>query len=415
MAIPFFSIDLDNKDIIKTIYNFFIPLNYKKSEDEIILNLKKRFKNKHLNILPSARLGFYLTLRKNFKMGDEIIFSAMSFPLYIKIANELGLKVKLVDVENDTMNIDINTLKKTITKNTKCIIVTHLFGYPCKIDEIKEIANENNIFLIEDCAQSFDTYYKNIETGMYGNVGIFSCSLIKIPTTLSGGILISDDRNLYDYIENWKLNNLDNSMKKKVFLFLKNFISILNSFPFLYSILTSKIFSFLDKFNPRIYRKIVYSGMGINKNKFDPYERSNLSKYQLEFGLGQIKKLEIMKKKRKENTEYIKKYIKNLNNIEFLNYDESINWNYQYFVIKVKKNFKKFNKLLFQYGIHSMEENVWNCLEYNYKIENNDNGNFIVTNRNNPRLLRIQNSSYLKKKHLDKIIDGIKKANENSS
>ena len=79
-----------------------------------------------------------------------------------------------------------------------------------------------------------------------------------------------------------------------------------------------------------------------------------------------------MKKKRKENTEYIKKYIKNLNNIEFLNYDESINWNYQYFVIKVKKNFKKFNKLLFQYGIHSMEENVWNCLEYNYKIENND-------------------------------------------
>ena len=62
-----------------------------------------------------------------------------------------------------------------------------------------------------------------------------------------------------------------------------------------------------------------------------------------------------------------------------------------------------------------MEENVWNCLEYNYKIENNDNGNFIVTNRNNPRLLRIQNSSYLKKKHLDKIIDGIKKANENSS
>ena len=159
MAIPFFSIDLDNKDIIKTIYNFFIPLNYKKSEDEIILNLKKRFKNKYLNILPSARLGFYLTLRKNFKMGDEIIFSAMSFPLYIKIANELGLKVKLVDVENDTMNIDINTLKKTITKNTKCIIVTHLFGYPCKIDEIKEIANENNIFLIEDCAQSFDTYY----------------------------------------------------------------------------------------------------------------------------------------------------------------------------------------------------------------------------------------------------------------
>ena len=50
-----------------------------------------------------------------------------------------------------------------------------------------------------------------------------------------------------------------------------------------------------------------------------------------------------------------------------------------------------------------MEENVWNCLEYNYKIENNDNEKFIVTNRNNPRLLRIQNSSYLKKNILIKL------------
>ena len=58
-------------------------------------------------------------------------------------------------------------------------MVTHLFGYPCKIDEIKKIAKEKNIFLIEDCAQSFDTYYNNIETGMFGDVGIYSCSLIK--------------------------------------------------------------------------------------------------------------------------------------------------------------------------------------------------------------------------------------------
>ena len=66
---------------------------------------------------------------------------------------------------------------------------------------------------------------------------------------------------------------------------------------------------------------------------------------------------------------------------------------------------------LFDEGIHAMEENVWNCLEYNYTIEN-DGNNFDTTFNNNPRLLRIQNSSYLKKKHLDTIIIAIKKANE---
>ena len=411
MAIPFFSIDLNGKDFFKIISNFLLPINYKKSEKEIYFYLQERFKNKYINILPSARLGFYLTLKKNFSNGDEIIFSSMSFPLYIKIANQLELKVKLVDVDEKTMNINHDILKQTITKKTKCIVVTHLFGYPCKIDEIKKIADENNIYLIEDCAQSFDSFYNNTETGMFGNVGIYSCSLIKIPTTLSGGILISSDKDLNEYINNWMSENISFSFKKKISLFIKNIISVINSFPFFYSILTSKIFFFLDKFNPRIYRKIIYSGMGIEQNKFDPKERSSLSKYQLQFGLSQLKKLNIMKMKRKKNMEYIIENTENLENLEFLNYNKSVDWNYQYFVIKIKKEFKKFNKILFDEGIHAMEENVWNCLEYNYTIENYSN-NFDTTLNNNPRLLRIQNSSYLKKKHLDKIIIAIKRANE---
>ena len=70
----------------------------------------------------------------------------MSFPLYVKIAKELKLRVKLVDVDPKTLNINHNILKDKITKNTKCIVVTHLFGYPCKIDEIKKIAKEKIYF-----------------------------------------------------------------------------------------------------------------------------------------------------------------------------------------------------------------------------------------------------------------------------
>ena len=158
MAIPFFSIDLDFKDIFNLGKNIIFPFNKKKSELRIHEILKKRFPKKNVVMLPSARLGFYLSLKKYFKENDEIIFSAMSFPLYIKIANQLKLKVRLVDVSEKNLNIDIKKLNESITPQTKGIVVTHLFGYPCEINQIKEIANKSNLNLIEDCAQSFGTY-----------------------------------------------------------------------------------------------------------------------------------------------------------------------------------------------------------------------------------------------------------------
>ena len=409
MALPFFSIDLNTSDIFNLIKNIFLPNNNEKSKNEILSILNKRFPDKEVCLLPSARLGFYLSLKNYFKENDEIIFSAMSFPLYVKIANQLKLKVKLVDVNKNDLNISLRKLRECINTKTKGIVVTHLFGYPCEILEIKKLAEENKIILIEDCAQSFGSYYENLETGNFGNVGIFSCSLVKIPTTLGGGILISSDKNLKIFIDEWINENLKNNLVKSFKLLFKNIISILNSFPAIYTILSSKIFFFLNKFNPRIYRKIVYSGMGVRDKIFDPCERPNLSKYQTEIGISQLKRVELMKNKRIENSNYIKSNLINIDGLNFLEYHKDINWNYQYFIIKIEKNFDKFNKFIFNNGIHAMEENVWNCLEYNYKIEN-FNDDFNETKVNNPKILRIQNSSSLKKKDLDKIIQVIKKA-----
>ena len=109
MSIPFFSIDLDLKDIFSLTKNIIFPFNKQKSELKIQKILERRFPNKSVVILPSARLGFYLSLKKYFKENDEIIFSSMSFPLYVKIANQLKLKVRLVDVNEKNLNIDLKT------------------------------------------------------------------------------------------------------------------------------------------------------------------------------------------------------------------------------------------------------------------------------------------------------------------
>ena len=412
MAIPFFSIDVRKPEISKLLKGIFFPFNTSLSEQKLKLILEGRFPNKKIALLPSARIGFYLTLKKYFKENDEIIFSSMSFPLYIKIANQLNLKVRLVDVNPNDLNINAEKIEKNINKNTKAIVVTHLFGYPCEIEKIRKIAKENNILLIEDCAQSFNSKFKGIKTGYFGDVGIFSFSLVKVPTTLGGGMIITEDLSLVEFIENWKNENLNNSFKNHFSFLIKNILTIFNSIPFFYTLLSSNIFFFLNRFNPRVYRKIVYSGMGIRNKVFDPKERNNLSKYQINFGISQLEKYELMKSQCKKNSVYLKENLKNIDNISFLNYDDNVNWNYQYFVIKIKKNYEQFNKKLFDQGIHSMEENVWNCLEYNLTIENNED-DFKNTLENSKKLLRIQNSSYLTKKHLDKIINSIKLSAKN--
>ena len=407
MALPFFSLDFKAYDLLKIFSSMLIPINKDKVEKKYINLLKSRFQNKNVSILPSARLGFYLTLKNYFKEGDEIIFSSMSFPLYVKIAKQLKLKVVLVDVDKSTLNINHLEIESKITTQTKGIVATHLFGYPCKITEISRIAQKYNLKLIEDCAQSFNSFYTDRETGTFGDVGIFSTSLLKIPTTLSGGILITKDKQLSLEIKNWSNENLKNNFSINIKLLIKNVLSILNSYPLIYSILSDKIFSFLNKYNPRIYRKILYSGMGVSGKNFDPLERPTLKKYQLVSGICQLERCDEMNQIRRKNSLKLIDALKNIENIETLSAYKDHNWNYQYHVLVIKDDLNKFSKNLFSNGVQAMDENVWDCTKYDFDLENNDD-ELKITKEINPKLIRIQNNSYLKDKHIKKIINTIK-------
>ena len=138
----------------------------------------------------------------------------------------------------------------------------------------------------------------------------------------------------------------------------------------------------------------------------EPGYNYRLDEVRATLGISQLKKLDIMQKKRIENSNYLKQKLSGIKNISFLDYDENTKWNYQYFIIKIEKNYEAFNKKIFKLGIHAMEENVWNCLDYNYLIIN-EKDDFKTTIENNKKILRIQNSSYLTKKNLDKIVNAI--------
>ena len=402
MAIPFFSVDLKLIDLTSILKDIMIPFGKKKNENKLKELLQKRYPNRYISLLPSARLGFYLSLKFLLEKNDEVIFSSMSFPLYIKIAKQLNLKVTLVDVSEKDLNIDVYEIEKKINKNTKAIVATHLFGYPCEIEKIRKICDKHNLLLIEDCAQSFNSKVKNLETGNFGDIGITSTSLLKIPTTLSGGILISKNKELINKVNDWQEISLKNNMSLKFKLFIKVILSILNSYPKIYSVLSDKIFSFLFKYNPKIYRKILYSGMGMKEIKYDPLERPKLAKYQITTGISQVNRCDEMNKIRKMHSIYFQETFKKNENITVINNHLEDEWNHQYFVILIKKDFDKISKELFKLGIHAMDENVWDCSRYNFDIENK-NDLFPVTRMVNGKLLRIQNNSFLNKKDIKKI------------
>jgi len=115
----------------------------------------------------------------NLKPGDEVITADFTFASTVEVIALLNLTPVLVDVDLETFNIDCNKIKKAITSKTKAIVPVHLFGQPAKMEEIMEIANQNNLFVIEDNAQAIGSEYQfssgnKIKAGTIGDIGTTS-------------------------------------------------------------------------------------------------------------------------------------------------------------------------------------------------------------------------------------------------
>jgi len=132
----------------------------------------------------------------NFQPNDEIICPAYTFFATVTPIFQTGAIPILCDANEDG-NIDINKIEKLITKKTKAIIITHMWGQPCQIDKIKKICQHYKLKLIEDCSHAHGARYKNKLVGSVGDVSVFSLQGQKIITGGEGGILLTDDQEIY--------------------------------------------------------------------------------------------------------------------------------------------------------------------------------------------------------------------------
>jgi dTDP-4-amino-4,6-dideoxygalactose transaminase len=110
----------------------------------------------------------------NMPINSEIIVPANSFIASAEAVTRSGHKVVFVDVDTESYVISIEDLKKRITPRTKAIIAVHLYGHPCNMDELSNIAKEYNLYIIEDCAQAHGAKYKERKIGGIGDIATFS-------------------------------------------------------------------------------------------------------------------------------------------------------------------------------------------------------------------------------------------------
>ena len=110
----------------------------------------------------------------NLEKGSEVLIPSNAYIACILSVINSGLKPILVEPEISTYNIDVTKVKKKITRNTRAILALHLYGKPCDIINLKSIAKEKNLYLVEDCAQSHGASVKNKMVGTFGDFGCYS-------------------------------------------------------------------------------------------------------------------------------------------------------------------------------------------------------------------------------------------------
>lgn len=204
MKIPLFKIYWDEEDVkaVEKIIKSGMFWSSGKEIEELENKISQYIGSKYCVVFNSGGSALHALMKAyGFKEGDEIIVPSFTFiatamaPLYV------NAKPIFTDIEEKTLGLNPDNVLEKITNKTKAIMPIHYGGIPCKIKELKEIAEDYNLILIEDAAEAFGAKVDDKNVGTFGDSAIFSFCQNKIFTTGEGGCVITDDKKLYEKLK----------------------------------------------------------------------------------------------------------------------------------------------------------------------------------------------------------------------
>ncbi len=305
MNVPLFKIFWDNDDL-SAISNVIRAGKSWATGSNIELFEKKiahYIGTKYALVVNSGTSALHLALNSHgIKKNDEIIVPSFTFIATCNAPFFVGAKPVFADVECKTFGLDPDDVKKKLTPKTKAIIPIHYGGCPCLIEDLKEIAEDNNLFLIEDCAESFGASIGGKKTGNFGTQGVLSFCQNKIITTGEGGAIVTNSKEIF---ENTKLARSHGRLENKDYFCSDEYMD--------------------------------YVGLGYN------FRMSNIN---AALGISQIEKIDKIIAMRRKNANYMTSLLSELDGLEVPSVPRDFFHVFQLFTVRIKKGRKVRNSLI---------------------------------------------------------------------
>ena len=321
-----------------------IKTNWISSEGKFVKDFEEsfsKFNNRKFGIAVSSGTAALevavksLNLRKN----SEVIIPSFSIISTALCVIKLGLKPVLVDCDINTWNTNPDEILKKISKKTSAIIITHIYGLPVNLAKIIKIAKKKNIKIIEDAAEQIGQKYKNKICGSFGDLSTFSFYANKHITTGEGGMIVTNDKGLYEkckslrnlsfsksYFErynhndigwNYRMTNLQAAIGCGQLKNIKKIIKRKREIGNLYFEKLKNNKNLLLQENKNSYSKNIYWVFGILIRNNKKYKRNKMMKKLLKYGIDTrpfflsmnkqkiFKKMKLFKRDKMKNSEYL--------------------------------------------------------------------------------------------------------------
>lgn len=193
----------------KKYVNQCLDSNWISSKGEFISKFEKKFSEfigvSNATSVCNGTVAIHLALLAcRIQPGDEVIVPSFTYVASINTIVQAGATPVFVDSLPDTWQIDPDDVLRKLTPKTRAVMAVHLYGHPCDMHSLVTICRDNNLLLIEDCAEAFGSYYQGKHVGTFGDVATFSFFGNKTLTTGEGGMVITNHATIHDHAVNLK-------------------------------------------------------------------------------------------------------------------------------------------------------------------------------------------------------------------
>ena len=204
----------DEKIITKTLKQSMLTLGPQLEKFEA--DFCKYSKAKYAVAVSNCTAALHLSLKAlGIKKDDEVIIPDLTFVADANAILACNAKPIIADINKDNFFMSVTNIKKNISKKTKAIIPVHIYGQVCNIEEILDIAHDNNLKVVEDCAHAVGTFHKSKHVGTLGNTGCFSFYPTKNITTAEGGMVTTNSKKTAEKIRQLRSHGMTKSLKSR--------------------------------------------------------------------------------------------------------------------------------------------------------------------------------------------------------